>query len=31
MLTFGNLCASSKFGFSWGDFTPSEHNIKHSL
>ncbi|PIO34324.1 hypothetical protein AB205_0156230 [Aquarana catesbeiana] len=32
MLTFGNLCASSRFGFSRGDFTLSaECNIKHSL
>ncbi|PIO23430.1 hypothetical protein AB205_0117830 [Aquarana catesbeiana] len=31
MLTFGNLCASSKFGFSRGYFIPSECNIKHSL
>ncbi|PIO09374.1 hypothetical protein AB205_0161100 [Aquarana catesbeiana] len=26
MLTLGNLCESSKFGFSWGDFTPSGPN-----
>ncbi|PIO09524.1 hypothetical protein AB205_0089650 [Aquarana catesbeiana] len=30
MLTLGNLCASSKFGFFRGDFPPSERNIKHS-
>ncbi|PIO24103.1 hypothetical protein AB205_0088200 [Aquarana catesbeiana] len=32
MLTLGNLCASSKFGFYRGDITPSaERIIKHSL
>ncbi|PIO10839.1 hypothetical protein AB205_0176790 [Aquarana catesbeiana] len=31
MLTFINLCASSKFGFSWGDFTPSERKISNTV